>query len=389
MTPASASSPALIALDWGTTSLRAYLLDATGDPLEKKFAPLGVLKVSDSDFDAAFEQTCASWFNHGREAWPVLASGMIGSRQGWLEAPYVPCPAGVEQLAKKFVSLTPARGRRIAFVPGTSTENCAGVPDVIRGEETQIIGALEPESETRLFVLPGTHSKWARVEQQRITRFATFMTGEVFATLSERARSPLAADSCAFASASARLARACATSAAIVSTAKLANRWPRWTSSPTFTRTSVSRSPLASAPTLASCHAIMLPLAVSLIGKLAVVGRVVDTVSAGFTVAPGARFYCSPLATYCFANIAAPPAAKTAAATTTIRIILSFIVRSKRFIKSGGQKLRKLRVGFHRLTSILAARGGAALRLLPSPRRSGPAALPKCRWILAYPSVAA
>ena len=84
---------------------------------------------------------------------------MIGSRQGWLEAPYVPCPASVDHLAQKFVSLTTKKGRRVAIVPGVSTENSAGVPDVIRGEETQIIGALKPTEMQSLFVLTGTHSK--------------------------------------------------------------------------------------------------------------------------------------------------------------------------------------------------------------------------------------
>jgi 2-dehydro-3-deoxygalactonokinase len=179
------SRPALIALDWGTTSLRAYLLGANGEMLDRKFAPLGILKVPGNDFDAAFEQVCAAWLDNGLEGTPVLACGMIGSRQGWLEAPYVLCPASLEQLAQKFVSLDTKNGRRVAIVPGISTENSAGVPDVIRGEETQIIGALADTTGTHLFVLPGTHSKWALVRDHRITRFATFMTGEVFAILKE------------------------------------------------------------------------------------------------------------------------------------------------------------------------------------------------------------
>ena len=91
----------LIALDWGTTSLRAYLLDDAGALQEKKSMPLGILKVVDNNFDAAFEDTCGPWLNNGLQAAPILASGMIGSRQGWIEAPYVPCPAGVDQLANK------------------------------------------------------------------------------------------------------------------------------------------------------------------------------------------------------------------------------------------------------------------------------------------------
>ena len=178
-------NPALIALDWGTTSLRAYLLDENGNTLAKQSAPLGILKIPGNDFDAAFEEICAPWLAYGLEAASVLASGMIGSRHGWREAPYVPCPAGLEQLARKFVLLTTKKGRRVVIVPGVSTENSAGVPDVMRGEETQILGALKSANGAQLFVLPGTHSKWVLVENQQITRFATFMTGEVFAILKE------------------------------------------------------------------------------------------------------------------------------------------------------------------------------------------------------------
>ncbi len=175
----------LIALDWGTTSLRAYLLDSNGNVLDKKSALLGILKVPNNDFDTAFEDTCGSWLKNGREASPILASGMIGSRQGWTEAPYVACPAGAEQLAQKLIHITTKKLRKFAIVPGISTENSTAVPDVMRGEETQIIGALDDETSSHLFVLPGTHSKWARVEQNQIVQFATFMTGEVFALLCE------------------------------------------------------------------------------------------------------------------------------------------------------------------------------------------------------------
>ena len=176
----------LIALDWGTTSLRAYLLNSDGRVLDKKSAPLGILKVPNNDFDAAFEDTCGSWLINGLQAAPILASGMIGSRQGWIEAPYVPCPAGVDQLANKLAHVVTKKQRRLAIVAGITSEDVNGVPDVIRGEETQVMGALQSgDRARRLFVLPGTHSKWVFVESGNIVHFATFMTGEVFAALCE------------------------------------------------------------------------------------------------------------------------------------------------------------------------------------------------------------
>ena len=111
---------------------------------------------------------------------------MVGSRQGWVEAPYVPCPAGAAEIA---AAMTTSRRRelgRVVVVPGLSARDARGAPDVMRGEETQILGALGASGRADgLFVLPGTHSKWARVEAGRIVDFATFMTGEVFAALKD------------------------------------------------------------------------------------------------------------------------------------------------------------------------------------------------------------
>ena len=175
----------LIALDWGTTSLRAYLLDSDGSVLDRKSAPFGILKIREQNFLAAFEEICGSWLNTAPRPAPILASGMIGSRQGWREAPYVPCPATIDLIAEKLVVVDANNGHRLHIVPGINTENSAGVPDVIRGEETQIIGALSDDRSQQIFVLPGTHSKWVRVTNHRIEHFPTFMTGEVFALLCE------------------------------------------------------------------------------------------------------------------------------------------------------------------------------------------------------------
>jgi 2-dehydro-3-deoxygalactonokinase len=173
----------LIALDWGTSRLRAYLLGAQGQIIEQRAASLGILKIPAGEFDATFEQACAPWFDsHG--PLPVLLSGMIGSRQGWVEAAYAKCPAGLDETAANLLRFASARQRQINVVPGLSFESDAGVPDVMRGEETQIFGALEDAS-AGVFVLPGTHSKWARVEAGKVESFATFMTGELFSLLLE------------------------------------------------------------------------------------------------------------------------------------------------------------------------------------------------------------
>lgn len=177
-------TPRLIALDWGTSSLRAWLLGDAGAVMAAKSAPLGILKVPDGDFAAAFREVCGAWLcPDGLAAGvPAIASGMIGSRQGWVEAPYVACPAGFEALARG-LAWVDAGDARLAIVPGVNCTDGSGVPDVMRGEETQVFGALEGAD--GLYVLPGTHSKWVRVEGGRIAAFATYMTGELFAVLCE------------------------------------------------------------------------------------------------------------------------------------------------------------------------------------------------------------
>ena len=106
---------------------------------------------------------------------------MIGSRQGWREAPYVACPAAAADVAQGMIAVDWRDGHRVLLIPGISCRDGQGVPDVIRGEETQIFGAVSGDG--GLFLLPGTHSKWVAVEKGRIISFATFMTGEVFGVL--------------------------------------------------------------------------------------------------------------------------------------------------------------------------------------------------------------
>ncbi len=175
---------ALITLDWGTTALRAYLQTADGAVLDSHAAMQGIMSLDGASFADVLTANAGGWA-HAHGPLPVLLSGMIGSRQGWVEARYVPTPAGLADLA---AGLTPVPDAPhpfgpVSIVPGLLRED-ADTPDVIRGEEVEVFGALHRLGRSDgLFVLPGTHSKWVRVEGGRITHFSTYMTGEVFAAL--------------------------------------------------------------------------------------------------------------------------------------------------------------------------------------------------------------
>ena len=171
--------PKLVAVDWGTSSLRGALINSEGLVLEKRAFPQGILQVAHGQFQNVFEQRFGDWIDTKTLC---LISGMAGSRQGWREAPYCPCPSGFEDLAQHLQWI---EKDRIGIVPGLSTWN-DDTPDVMRGEEIQIFGALTTQQiQTAQFVLPGTHSKWAHVLDGKICAFKTFMTGEFYALLSQ------------------------------------------------------------------------------------------------------------------------------------------------------------------------------------------------------------
>jgi 2-dehydro-3-deoxygalactonokinase len=170
----------LIAIDWGTSSARAYALDGRGKIASERTAPLGVQRISDGKFADALGVLCGGAIP---AALPLIASGMIGSRQGWIEAPYCDCPAGFDAIAATLVRVP---GTRLRIVPGLMCRGDDGVPDVIRGEETQVFGALSaPIGARQVIVLPGTHSKWVIATPEGIETFASFMTGELYAVLRE------------------------------------------------------------------------------------------------------------------------------------------------------------------------------------------------------------
>ena len=169
----------MIAIDWGTTSFRAYRLDKAGRIVDTRLAPAGILAVENGKFADALEQQAGEWVTAGETQ--VVMSGMIGSRQGWLEVPYAACPAGLDEIAAGMRKVAWDRAE-LWIAPGVTCRDEAGVPDVIRGEETQILGSLDRLGAGRHTIcLPGTHSKWVEVENGRITQFSTHMTGEAFA----------------------------------------------------------------------------------------------------------------------------------------------------------------------------------------------------------------
>lgn len=170
----------MIGVDWGTSSFRAWRFGPDGAVQGRVRAARGILQVPPGGFAAALGEEVGAWLAEGERL--ILLAGMVGSRQGWVEAPYVPCPAGPGEIAAALVPV-PFAGADCRLVPGLSDRDADGVPEVMRGEETQILGALAETGEEALICLPGSHAKWARVAGGRIAGFSSFMTGEVFAAL--------------------------------------------------------------------------------------------------------------------------------------------------------------------------------------------------------------
>ncbi|ACL59666.1 2-dehydro-3-deoxygalactonokinase [Methylobacterium nodulans] len=170
----------MIAIDWGTSSARAYRLDPAGAIRESRETGSGILHVPPMTFAAALRALVGDWIDAGERR--VLLSGMVGSRQGWREVAYRPCPAGIDDLRAGLETVPFEPGVTVRIVPGLSAADEAGIPEVMRGEEVQVFGALAGRREG-LLCLPGSHSKWVRVRDGRICGFTTGLTGEAYAAL--------------------------------------------------------------------------------------------------------------------------------------------------------------------------------------------------------------
>lgn len=176
--------PALIGIDWGTSNRRAYLLDAQGALLGERADDQGLLACQ-GRFRASLDALLDAW-PEARGVSTVLLSGMVGAASGWKEAPYLDAGTPLVELARALMPVPDApAGRRCAIVPGVCWRGAGGAVDVMRGEETQLLGALALGHGDGHYLLPGTHSKWVRLEAGRVATLATYMTGELFALLTQ------------------------------------------------------------------------------------------------------------------------------------------------------------------------------------------------------------
>jgi 2-dehydro-3-deoxygalactonokinase len=170
----------MIGVDWGSSGLRAYRLGDDGNIVDLRIATSGIASLTPTDYPAVLRSHIGDWLDLMPAA-TVLLSGMVGSRQGWREAPYVNCPAALTDLVQNLCPADLGDGRMAHIVPGLTCRAADDIPDVMRGEETQIYGLDGVENAT--VCLPGTHSKHVHMQMGRIVGFATAMTGELFAQL--------------------------------------------------------------------------------------------------------------------------------------------------------------------------------------------------------------
>ncbi len=186
--------PALLACDWGTTRLRAWVLSEDGQVLSEQDFDRGVSRLSGGEAEGVFRTHVQPAL--GAEGLPAILCGMVGSDLGWRPAGYAPCPAGVDEVSKSLLRVAD-HPQPVMIVPGVKGPGLGGA-DVMRGEETQVFGWLDLDPEAprgrRLLCHPGTHAKWILLEDGRIDRFVTFMTGELYAVLTQHSilRAPAA-----------------------------------------------------------------------------------------------------------------------------------------------------------------------------------------------------
>jgi 2-dehydro-3-deoxygalactonokinase len=171
-----------IGIDWGTSNRRAYLLDQRGELIRQHEDEFGILKV-EGNYSASLRNLLQVL---GIDQADIIMSGMVGSRNGWHQVPYLDIKQPIASLKDHLMEIDSGLpGVRCRIVPGYQYLDPQGLPDVMRGEEAQVLGALALSASNGWFLLPGTHSKWVHVEGGVVQSFLTFMTGELFALMSQ------------------------------------------------------------------------------------------------------------------------------------------------------------------------------------------------------------
>ncbi|MCH9644776.1 MAG: 2-dehydro-3-deoxygalactonokinase [Gammaproteobacteria bacterium] len=174
---------AFIGVDWGTTNFRAFLLSETAEMLDSRSAAQGILSVVKGAFATTLKNQLADWLQQYPTI-PVLMSGMVGSSSGWQEVPYQNCPVDPATLSEHLYALPKLDQHALYIVPGLQLDVAEGRADVMRGEETQLFGVMA-QTAVSCCCLPGTHSKWVRLNDGKIEAFTTYMTGELFSLLTK------------------------------------------------------------------------------------------------------------------------------------------------------------------------------------------------------------
>lgn len=173
-------SAKLIGIDWGSSNFRAYLIGSDATIIDKKYAPCGMLKLKRHEYAPTLNKQIKDWLQQ-HPGIDIVMTGMVGSRQGWEETDYLACPVDLKDLSKSLISVKFTKQNRVFIIPGLAL-NDKDNPDVMRGEETQLLGA-GTDNVMEIFCLPGTHSKWVIMQECKIENFTTCMTGELFSLL--------------------------------------------------------------------------------------------------------------------------------------------------------------------------------------------------------------
>lgn len=168
----------VIGVDWGTSTMRSYLIDNSGGIKKSIYSDNGILNLENKDYAAVLISQLNTLGVEGG-VFPLILSGMITSKEGWMETPYIKCPASVENLSENMSLLNHDVLGPVWFVPGV--KQLSPEPDIMRGEETQLAGIGKQGN--ILVILPGTHSKWVTLKDGTIQKFKTFMTGDVYSAM--------------------------------------------------------------------------------------------------------------------------------------------------------------------------------------------------------------